>query len=337
MVDDTGIFQHATGMVPALEHGYCVDDVARFLAVAQELATTDASWLPDIARAIAFLRAASEDGSAAMRNFLSWDRTWLDEPHHGDHVGRTMWALGEFVSRERASGLRGPAEQLLRRLASGIDDSDPSIRTSVYSALGLAAWGSARPASATALLQRQVLAVAERWHGGRSWPWFESQLTYDNARLCEALIRGGAQLADDQSVATGLAALDWLDRICSHPSGVYRFPGNTWMSEGHRVADSGDEQPLEALALMEAHIAALNVTGDGSHAAAATRCFSWFLGANVLGVALGDSGTGACRDGLGAQPNQNCGAESTVAFQRAVLVHQKLASRPVRALASVTA
>ena len=110
-----------------------------------------------------------------------------------------------------------------------------------------------------------------------------------------------------------------------------------WLSEGDRVAESGDEQPLEALALMEAHIAALDATGDGFHAEAATRCFSWFLGANVLGVTLGDSKTGACRDGLGASPNHNCGAESTLAFQRAVLVHQKLASRPVRALASVTA
>ena len=118
---------------------------------------------------------------------------------------------------------------------------------------------------------------------------------------------------------------------------MYRFPGNVWVAEGHRVADSGDEQPLEALGLMEAHVAALDVTGDGAHAEAASRCFAWFLGANVLATVLADCSTGACRDGLGLVPNLNCGAESTLAFQRAVLVHRRLAARPVRAVASVTA
>ena len=98
MVDDTGIFQHADGGVPALEHGYCVDDVARFVPLGYELSTTDPSWTPDVVRSLGFLRSASDGQTAAMRNFLSWDRKWLDEPHDGDHVGRTMWGLGELLS-----------------------------------------------------------------------------------------------------------------------------------------------------------------------------------------------------------------------------------------------
>ena len=337
MVDETGIYQHAEGRVPALEHGYCVDDVARLLPVAQELALTDATWAPDVVRALAFLRAASDGESAAMRNFLSWDRKWLDEPHDGDHVGRTIWALGELLSSETDPALHAPADTLIRRLISGLDASNPTIRTSAYAILGLAAWGPTRPASATALLQRHVQSLASLWRPDRAWPWFEAQLTYDNARLCEALIRGGAQVADDRAVGIGLASLEWLDALCSDSSGVYRFPGNVWVAEGDRVADSGDEQPLEALGLMETHVAALDVTGDGAHAEAASRCLAWFLGANVLATVLADCSTGACRDGLGLVPNFNCGAESTLAFQRAVLVHRKLAARPVRAVASVIA
>ncbi len=150
-------------------------------------------------------------------------------------------------------------------------------------------------------------------------------------------MRGGAQIADHHATSIGLSALEWLDERCSDPSGVYRFPGNVWVSHGARIADSGDEQPLEAVGLMEAHVAALDLTGDSNHAEAATRCLSWFLGANVLAATLGDCETGACRDGLAAVPNLNCGAESTLAFHRAVLVHQRLVSRPVRALTSVTA
>jgi hypothetical protein len=88
---------------------------------------------------------------------------------------------------------------------------------------------------------------------------------------------------------------------------------------------------------MEAHVAALDVTGDGAHADAASRCCAWFLGANVHATVLADCSTGSCCDGLGLVPNSNCGAESTLAFQRAVLVHRKLEARPVRAVASVTA
>ena len=55
MVDETGIYQHAEGRVPALEHGYCVDDVARLLPVAQELALTDPAWAPDVVRAAGVL------------------------------------------------------------------------------------------------------------------------------------------------------------------------------------------------------------------------------------------------------------------------------------------
>ena len=337
MVDDTGIFQHAEGGVPALEHGYCVDDVARFLPLAYELSTTDSSWTPDVVRALGFLRGASDGETAAMRNFLSWDRRWLDEPHHGDHVGRTVWGLAELVSAGCGPALRGPAESLLRKLAAGLEASDPTIRTAMYAALGLAAWGSARPASATGLLQRLIQPLASSWRAGDRWPWFEDRLTYDNARLCEALIRGGAQLADDSAVLKGLAALEWLDALSTDRSGVYRFPGNGGLGEGDRIGDSGDEQPLEAVALLDAHVAALRVTGDRSHVEAASRCLSWFLGENVLATSLADSATGACRDGLGAVPNFNCGAESTLAFHRAVIMHRKVASRPIRALASVTA
>ncbi|HTN80182.1 MAG TPA: hypothetical protein VMK16_10950, partial [Acidimicrobiales bacterium] len=195
----------------------------------------------------------------------------------------------------------------------------------------------ARPASATATLQRLLQPIADAWGGDNRWPWFEDRLTYDNARVCEALIRGGAQLADDALVLTGLASLEWLDGISLTRAGVYRFPGNLGVGAGDRIAGSGDEQPLEAVALQEAHVAALDVTGDGRHGDAAGRCLAWFLGANVLDVALADPMTGACRDGLGPEPNFNCGAESTLAFHRAVIVQRKLMARPVRALTSVTA
>ena len=49
------------------------------------------------------------------------------------------------------------------------------------------------------------------------------------------------------------------------------------------------------------------------HALAAWR---WFFGANDRGVVLADLATGRCRDGINPRGvNENCGAESILAFQ----------------------
>ena len=250
MVDETGIYQHADGRVPALEHGYCVDDVARFLprrarAGARQMRLGRPT---SCARSrSSALRATVE--SAAMRNFLSWDRKWLDEPHDGDHVGRTIWALGELLGRETDPALRAPADTLTAaadQWARRVEPVDPHERVRRPRLGGVGShpprFGDCAAAAPRAVPCVSVAARPARGRGSRRG----SPTT--TRRLCEALIRGGAQVADDTAVGIGLASLEWLDALCSDSSGVYRFPGNVWVAEGDRVADSGDEQPLEALA-----------------------------------------------------------------------------------------
>ena len=57
LVDDVGIVQHANGVIPNRQSGYCVDDVARLAVVALELARRDDEqvWTSILYRAIAFL------------------------------------------------------------------------------------------------------------------------------------------------------------------------------------------------------------------------------------------------------------------------------------------
>jgi hypothetical protein len=56
------------------------------------------------------------------------------------------------------------------------------------------------------------------------------------------------------------------------------------------------------------------------------QAFSWFLGANDLGVSLVDPRSGECLDGLHTdRPNQNTGAESTLAYLLALLDVRQLA------------
>jgi hypothetical protein len=102
-----------------------------------------------------------------------------------------------------------------------------------------------------------------------------------------------------------------------------RLVGNSW----HRTRDSphatprdGDEQALDAAALVEALTEALTATERLSHGARAVRAFEWFLGRNRLGEPVYDFATGGCHDGLGSSGmNDNEGAESTLAFFQSLL------------------
>ena len=82
----------------------------------------------------------------------------------------------------------------------------------------------------------------------------------------------------------------------------------------------GDEQPLNAGALVEAHVEAFLGTGSEDSAGRAVHAFEWFLGRNRLNIPVYDFATGGCHDGLSAESlNDNEGAESTLAFFQALL------------------
>ncbi len=323
LVDDCGIVQHAHGGIPNRQSGYCVDDVARLTVVALELEqrTRDRTWISVLYRALAFLHDATD--GAGMRNFMSYDRRWLDEPHVGDHVGRSVWALGDVLSTAWVPAAVGPARRLLATLVDSLK-GELSHRTAAYAILGLARLDPDRlDASARSLLERCVtqLEDALEAHAVEGWRWFEERLTYDNARLPHALIVGGVALDRDDAVKAGLDSLAWLGDESGLAEGRLRLTGHLGRTKGEPASGGGDEQPLDASAFVEAELAAFGCTGDPEHGARAQASFEWFLGRNRLGLPLYDFATGGCGDGLGEEAvSENEGAESTLAFHRAQLV-----------------
>jgi len=324
MVDDAGIVQHAHGAIPNRRSGYCVDDVARLSVVALELGrrSDEQFWTSIVYRSLALLHDATTD-RPGMRNFMSYDRRWLDEPHMGDHVGRTVWALGEILSTAWAPALVDPTQRLLDSLVAGLIPPT-SLRTDAYVVLGLARLDPDRlDDRARVLLERGVARLAEAYRATASdgWLWFENALAYANARLPQAMIAGGTALGREDDVAVGLESLRWLGDESGLAGGMLRLTGHRGRSRGEPAPGSGDEQPLEASAFVEAELAALGVTGDREHGLRARVAFDWFLGRNHLDKPLYDFATGGCSDGLGSEEvNFNEGAESTLAFHRAALL-----------------
>jgi len=324
LVDDAGIVQHANGVIPNRASGYCVDDVARLSVVALELARRgdEQIWTSILHRSLAFLQDAT-DPSAGMRNFMGYDRRWLDEPHVGDHVGRTVWALGEILSTAWVPAVVGPAGRLLEAV-TGTLVADASLRTGAYAALGLARLDPDRlEPHARLLLERSVGRLADAYEhcATESWKWFEDEITYDNARLPHALIAGGIALGREDLTDTGLRALRWLGDESGLARGTLRLTGPRGRHRDEPAPGLGDEQPLDAAAFVEAELAAFSATGDLEHRVRAQRAFDWFLGRNRLERPLYDFATGGCCDGLGEDAaNDNEGAESTLALHRAALV-----------------
>ena len=324
LVDDVGIVQHANGVIPNWSSGYCVDDVARLVIVAMELERRDGDerWTTILYRALAFLQSASEGEGEGMRNFMSHERRWLDDRHVGDHVGRSIWALGEVLSTAWVPGVVGPAGRLLTSLVTSLN-SDVTLRTAAYTILGIARLDPDRLGrDARLLLERLVDQLEDDYERTASdtWRWFEDDLRYDNARVPQALIVGGEALGRRDAVETGLKSLSWLGDECGLAEGMLRLPGHCGRHRDEPAPGQGDEQPLDASALVEAELAAFAVTHDPEHGARAQTAFDWFLGRNRLNRPLYDFATGGCGDGLGEDDiNGNEGAESTLAFHRAQL------------------
>ncbi len=325
LVDDVGIIQHAHGIIPNRESGYCVDDVARLAVVSLAFAQRgdEQVWTSILYRSLAFLVDAT--GEVGMRNFMSYDRRWLDEPHVGDHVGRSVWTLGEILATAWIPALVEPTRDLLERQIGALT-GPVSLRTAAYAVLGLSRLDRDRlDLRARHLLERllEQLADALSRSAADDWRWFEDKLIYDNARLPQALIVGGDALGRDDLTALGLESLRWLGDACGlagdHP--VLRLPGHLGRHRHESGPGGGDEQPLDAAALVEAELAAFAITGGADHGMRATHAFEWFLGRNRLEKPLYDFATGGCSDGLGSSAlNQNEGAESTLSLHRAALL-----------------
>src|SRR5690606_16774788 len=93
MTDDTGIIQHARFGIPNLKEGYCIDDNARALLMAlmtfkQKKDYVALELCPVYLSYIHYMQ--NEDGT--FRNFLSFNRSFLDEVGSEDSFARAIWA-----------------------------------------------------------------------------------------------------------------------------------------------------------------------------------------------------------------------------------------------------
>jgi len=328
--------------VPDRTHGYCVDDNARALLVACALAAPGEEALSDTltTRFASFIQHAWNTDAKRFRNFLSFDRRWLEDIGSEDSHGRTVWALGECSRSDLSPSRRRWASALFRDSLRTVEDFS-SPRAWAFALLGLEAYCDVTRSDESARRSRRVLSERLmsllRSVETPDWVWFETGLSYDNARLSQALIVTGMATGDLDQVEAGLRTLRWLMSVQTAPAGFFRPVGSDTFGT-HRVPPAAfDQQPLEAAAAISACLAAWRADSAVEWRTDATRAFAWFTGRNDLSLPLVDIETGSCRDGLHRdRPNENRGGESVVSYLLSLAEMRQMARMTDRRRASPT-
>ncbi len=325
LCDSTGIIQHSVHSVPDRAHGYCVDDNARALLLSCALASSGENHLPDkiTTRFAAFIQHAWNPDTRRFRNFMSYDRRWLEPQGSEDSHGRTLWALGKCASDDPNLSRRRWAAALFRTALLPVEQFS-SPRAWAFTLLGLNAYcgraGKDEPAERMrGLLAERLMAMFAATQTS-DWRWFEDYLAYDNARLPHAMIETGIAMNRPDYIDAGIRSLRWLMTIQTTSYGHFRPVGSTSFGNIRQKPSAFDQQPVEACATIAACGAAWRLDGAEEWVSGATLAFGWFLGENDLRSALIDSETGRCWDGLHPdRPNENTGAESTLSYLLALI------------------
>jgi hypothetical protein len=310
LTDNVGLFEHAEGVVPRREHGYCVDDVARGLVVtcreplpSQEIVT--------LARRYLYFLAQAQASDGKVRNRLSCDRRWLDQAGTEDCWGRCLWGLGTAAARGPTPGIR---EESLSRFDRSAQNSSPWPHAMAFAALGAAEildrW---HDHSGALTLLDKASAIIGQPSANPLWPWPARRLTYANAAIAEAVIVAGWRLGRQRVLQNGLMMLEWLLAVETRDGHLSVVPAGGWYLGEDRPGF--DQQPIEVAAIADACIRAATVTGNSGWLAGVKMSVAWFLGDNDAKIPLLDERTGGSGDGLGSTTrNRNQGAESTLAM-----------------------
>ena len=325
--DDTGVFQHAKFCVPKRSEGYTTDDNARALiACTRYYSLKKDPQMKRLANVyLAFLNHMQKpDGN--FHNYLAYERTFLDVDGSEDCMGRMLWGCGSALNSNLPDDMRMVAKDIFDRGLPWVWKTT-SLRFYAFAILGISEYLQALPESDLRISAAKLADnLLQHYHDERKdeWHWFEPHLTYDNARLPQALFVAYRLVGNQKYLDTAEESMDFLLKT-QMVDGVFVPIGNNgWYKRGGNRAFY-DQQPLEAAATVEAAVDAYLATKKRRYMRVADEVFEWFLGRNSKKVMVYNPDTGGCCDGVNADSvNRNQGAESSISYLLARLRLEEL-------------
>ena len=318
LTDDTGIIQHAKYGIPNLKEGYCLDDNARALIMAlmtfkQMKDYTALELCPVYLSYIHYMQ--NDDGT--FKNFLSFNRNFLDETGSEDSYARTIWALGYMLANAPNDSYYQIGKLIFFKAVPGFERLK-EIRSIANTILGISYYLQANPSdeNMTKTLRKLSAILTEHFdkHSDESWKWFEDEFTYDNAMLPLALLHSAEILNDKKIQEVAIETMDFLTDITMKDGYLSVIGNECWFKKGGQHSKFA-QQPLDSLAMVLMFHQAYHLLRDKKYLEKLFFSFMWFLGDNDLRISLYDFETKGCCDGLESfGVNRNQGAESTLAY-----------------------
>jgi hypothetical protein len=322
MTDSTGLIQHAIYSVPRRESGYTIDDNARALRLCVRLWCREPQerMLSRLTVYLSLLEYARRPGGG-FHNLMSYQRQWLDTDASGDCQGQAVRALAEVLGSTLPDDYRTLARELIDTALPTLAELR-SLRAQAYVILASGhLWGEGWAGvqkldklEGVALVAAQHLAECYQRSRRPGWHWFESRMTYANAVLPHALFVAAQRWPEEPFLKIARESFAFLEAQTTHAGMFWPIGNNGWYSHGEPKAEY-DQQPVEAVTMADAALAAFGLSGDEGYLTTLRLAHGWFHGKNSLGQPLADVHSGACCDGLQRTGvNRNQGAESTLAY-----------------------
>ena len=329
MTDDTGMLQHAIFSIPNPCEGYTTDDNARALLMADMLYEKFKlkKYEDLICRYLGFLLYAQKKGW--FRNFMGYDRNFIEKRGSEDCFGRCLMALGYTAAQKSLPRAAVETSRRILKRTFRSCASLSSIKGKAYALIGLVLWKETEACPLVELLSDSILDTYVQ-NRRENWRWFEEEMTYCSAVLPLSMLCAFESREESRCGEVGFESLDFLlENTMCH--GYFKPVGcKGWYKKDGTPAEF-DEQPVEACGMMAACLKAFQLSGEEKYRDFAEKCLNWYTGENLLNLSMIDEETGGCRDGITACGfNDNEGAESIVCYAIALLASEKMKEKPVK-------
>jgi glycosyltransferase involved in cell wall biosynthesis len=319
-----GLLQHAKGIIPSFEHGYCLDDNAR--AALCLLMADDAGIEPiDISLLSTFLAFVThmQEPNGAFSNYLSFDHRKFDDDFSDDAYGRAMWLLGYLINHAPCDVLFQVGHEMFHRSLHHIDKITYA-RGYANLIFGLLEYHHRFPDQEYIIHTIKNLSdtLVLRYHQHRRewWHWFEDALTYDNGLIPAALFASYRLLRDETLLHIAKITAEFLESKCFINPWLSLIGNHRWL-RFDSTYELFAQQPIDAFALIAMYEQAYAATGQEEYKIKMGKSYSWFYGNNDLNISVFDSETKGCNDGIEPRNiNRNQGAESTIAYLMSTVI-----------------
>jgi hypothetical protein len=248
---------------------------------------------------------------------MGYNRQFLDEVGSDDSLGRALWATGNVINSNFNEEKKSLAKEIFdKALPHTINSTSP--RTKAFTVLGLSQYQSAYPKDRNLYLSmkeltNQLLKMYKN-KSSNNWCWFETNLTYCNGILPQAMFESYQHIRDKTYLQVAQESFNFLLKV-QMSNDIFEPIGNNGWYKKNGLKAIYDQQSVEASCMVNTALTAFQITQNTHYKTAGQTIFEWYHGKNTQSQKIYDPHTGACYDGITPKGlNLNQGAESTLTY-----------------------